>query len=207
MSARRLLELGRRVPLSGNVTTLQWVGAKSPRALEQSLGYQLGRLSAGYWIALLVQPLVPEDFEFDGLTLRSGGRTGLPAGSRHDDKLRQRVHDEVLDRIGAAAYRDRQLQALRSVKIRGPERLVKVVPITPHDSIASPEGQYPPGEGGLQWRIRERTEPEQAPEFLLGARIDADGIAAIASDLSFARVDRHAPYDDRAKLFRFLASA
>lgn len=186
--------------LPGNVTTLQWIGARSPAAIEQSLGFHSGRLADGYAIALLKEPLAPADFEFDGLTLRSGGKLGLPGASDAADALRPRVHDMMKQEYGDAGYRQMQLRALASVKLSGDERIAKVVPVTRHAGGMAPNVQYPPGAGGLQWKIL-----EPGKRFLIAAVVDPSGLATTPS--FSVHIGAGAPYENRAKLMNYLRMA
>jgi hypothetical protein len=147
--AKHPLVLGHEVLISGDVTQNRWVGARSARELERSLGYGAGRLSAGWAVLLLKQTLQPEDFKFSGLTIRSGGRLGLPSNSAETDKMRPYVHDELIERFGTKRYRELQLQALSTIPEKGEGRLVKVIPATPHSETMRLSDQYPMGGGGL----------------------------------------------------------
>ena len=144
------LTVGTSVQLSGNVTTLLWIAARAPRAVEQSLGYGAGRLAQGYWIVLLKEMLAPADFEFDGTTMRSGGREGLPRANDAADALRPRVHDRIVQDYGNAGYRNLQMAALRSVTLQGTGRIAKVIPLTPNNPALAPDIQDPKAHGGIQ---------------------------------------------------------
>ncbi|RYI89104.1 MAG: hypothetical protein EON47_21755 [Acetobacteraceae bacterium] len=192
------LALGQIVYLDGDVTQNRWVGARSARALEASLGYGTGRLSAGWWVAVLQDGLEPDDFEFGGITLRSGGRLGLPATSWEADEKRSRVHDEVLARLGPEGYERARRNALTSITPKGENRIVKVLPVTKHSPDISPDRQYPMGGGGLQWRLRRRCK------FLIALAVDANGVATIPNGSFF--LGESAAYDDRAKIARYLDS-
>ncbi len=199
MADRKPLVLGTDVFLNGDITQNRWVGARSARELERSLGYGAGRLSAGWTVLLLKQVLQPEDFKFSGLTIRSGGRLGLPAESPAADKARRPVHDEVMDTIGAAGYRDRQLKALSEITQKEETRLVKVIPVTPHSDTLKPSEQYPMGGGGLQWTLI------RPCKFLVAMTVDENGIARIPGFAAF--LGESAKYEDRAKLAKYLNEA
>jgi hypothetical protein len=166
--------------LSGDVTTLNWIGARPGRDIEVNLGFGSGRLAQGYLIAVLVEPLEVGDFEFGGTTMRSGGRVGLPASSNADDQLRTRVHD-IMGQRGQAGYDDLQRRTLATVQIRGPQRIAKVLPATPHDNAVAPSLQYPMGGGGLQWKILRkpnRLNPAvEGKKFVIALQVDANGTA------------------------------
>jgi hypothetical protein len=194
------LSLGAPERLHGNVTTLIWIGPRTPDQVEQRVGYGAGRLSGGYWVALLKEKPGPEDFEFEGTTLRSGGREGLPAASEAADALRPRIHDRMIAEYGEAGYRELQQRALGSVALSGPNRIAKVVPATGHDSALGPDVQYPMGGGGLQWKI---LRPGKL--FLIAMHVDAGGRATtpgFAVDLGPG-----AAYENRDRVMRYLETA
>lgn len=192
------LELGQKAPLSGNITTLIWIAARTPRNVEQSLGYGMGRLSAGYYICLLAEPLRPEDFEFDGTTLRSGGRLGLPSNDPVTEQARKRVHQEIFDDYSEDGYAQLQSRVLDTIPATGSDRLAKVVPFTRHDSNMGAADQYPMGGGGLQWRIK-----QPGKVFFVAAIVDSSAVAR-TPDFSVS-IAEGAPYENRAKLMRYLS--
>ena len=110
-----ILTVGQWATLKGNITQLEAFGAMPPRRVEENLGYHLGRLARGYWICLLVEPLVAGDFELEGNTLRSGGKVGAPGQTQREDKGRTRVHEQILEEYGAAGYAQLQNAGLAGV--------------------------------------------------------------------------------------------
>jgi hypothetical protein len=95
--------------------------------------------------------------------------------------------------------RVRRMQAGMKFTYEGPDRLVKVVPITPHSDAVKPSDQYPPGGGGGQWTlIRERL-------FLAAVHIDQNAIARTPNFSVF--LGESAAYEDRAKLAKYLSNA
>ena len=193
------LVLGSLVTMRGDITTNAWVGARSARALEQGLGFGSGRLSAGWWILVLKQKLASPDFKFSGTTLRSGGRYGLPAANSHDDKLRPRIDAEMLREYGADGVEQLKKKFLARAAYEGPDRIVKIVPVTSHSNTMAPSEQYPMGGGGGQWTlIRECA-------FLVAVQVDANGIARTPSFSVF--LGESAAYDERAKLERYIRQA
>ena len=197
--------VGTLVQLSGDVTTLNWIGPRPPRNVEINLGFAPGRLAAGYWIALLKDPLLPDDFAFGGTTLRSGGRLGLPAANAADDALRPRVHDQIVAQYGTNGYRQLQQKALAIAAISGPNRIAKLLPVTPHDAQLAPSLQYPMGGGGLQWTI----DRAHKKNFLIALHVDPNGLAdagsftvSLADNQPFQQL-----YDARARVARYLAAA
>ena len=195
-----VLTVGSKCLLTGNVTTLIWIGARTPQELELHIGYGGGRLANGYRVALLKDNLLPQDFEFEGTTLRSGGRLGLPASSVPADQLRKRVHDQMISEYGAEGYRNMQMRAISSVRTVGNERIAKVVPVTSHDPLLAPDVQYPMGGGGLQWTIL-----PPGKNFLIAMHVNANGLAT--TPMFTADLKPNAPYENRHKVMHYLASA
>ncbi|MDP3195447.1 hypothetical protein [Tabrizicola sp.] len=193
------ISLGQHVTLSGNVTTLQWIKPGYEAETEAALGFHRGRLAQGYWILVLKQLPRPDQFRFDGTTLNSGGRLGLPAATPAADLQRPKVHDHVLASRGAAGYADLQARTLRDIKLLGEQRIAKVLPGTDHNRHMAPSAQYPAGGGGLQWSIL----PPGLP-FLAAAEVRANGTVALPGRvLDLATGD----YAARATLRHYLTSA
>jgi hypothetical protein len=191
--------LGHPVILSGNVTTLQWIKPGAEAETEAALGFQRGRLGKGYWVLLLRQLPRPDQFTFDGTTLNSGGRLGLPAATLAADRLRPKMHDQILVQRGVAGYADLQAHALRDAKVLGEHRIAKVRPATLHNDAMAPAVQYPAGGGGLQWSI----SPPGLP-FLAAAEVRPDGTVAIPGKVLDLRSGGYAA---RAALRHYLMHA
>jgi hypothetical protein len=184
---------------AGDITSNTWVGARDGAPLERSLGFAPGRLAAGWSVLVLKEPPLPEDFRFAGLTLRSGGRAGLPAADALIDRSRRHVSDEIIAERGAAGYRKLQQWALGHIHVTGDDRLVKVMPVTAHDPDMAPSAQYPMGGGGLQWTL---VRPKR---FLVAMTVDGFGVARIPGFCTLLHA--HMPYDDRARLARHIRGA
>jgi hypothetical protein len=197
-----MLKVGETRTFTGNVTTLNWIGPRPPAEVERNLGYGPGRLGAGYWVLLLVRELTPDDFEFEGTTLRSGGRLGLPGATAAEDAARSRMHDQILVERGPAGYRALQEQALRSVKTAGPERIAKVLPETGHDPAMAPSLQYPMGGGGLQWTIKK----SRPVPFLVAMHVDRNGLATTPT-FSTSLAPGPNVYEHRARVMKYLEQA
>jgi len=151
---------------------------------------------------VLKQALLPPDFKFSGLTLRSGGHEGLPADTEATDMARRHVHDGVMAERGRTGYLDLQGRALATIAPKGPDRIVKVIPVTPHSTAMKPSDQYPMGSGGLQWTLI------RPCEFLMAMAVDANGIAAVAGPPPFSVFLGETPsYEDRARVARYLDAA
>lgn len=189
-------------PHDGNVTTLNWIGPRSGPEVEERLGYGHGRLSKGFYILLLKQQLQPEDFIFEGTTLRSGGRFGLPAETPALDAARARVHASILDARGPDGYRTMQTNSLKTTSCVGWERIAKVLPVVRHDDSLRPSDQYPAGGGGLQWRLVRKAN------FLICCFVDDKSIAHTPSfslNLVARRGDEQLA--NRTRLRKFLETA
>ena len=162
---------GETVEIKGDVTTLGGTGLFDASNVERMLGYGTGRLAKGYYIALLKQRLTEDDFQFGGIALRSDGRVGLPAASWPEDKLRLRVHDEIMSERGEHGYRMLQKRALTGIGETGEDRLAKILPTILHTEGLPPNVQYPMGGGALQWRLTKERQ------FLIAAYVDEQGHA------------------------------
>lgn len=193
------MTLGAMVTRRGDITKNRFVGARCARDVERSLGFGAGRLAQGWAVLVLKDRLTPADFKFSGTTLRSGGRLGLPADTAADDAARPHVADVMRAEYGATHVERMQQLALASVTEKGPDRIVKVVPVQDHDSDAAPSAQYPMGGGGLQWTLT-------APKTFLVAMTVSDAEIATIPDFS-AFIGPSAPYDARARIARWLDQA
>ena len=190
-------------PLAGNITTLNAIPLANARGIEANLGYGPGRLSRGYSILLLKQLPQAHQFEFDGTTLRSGGKEGLPAQTSAADAARRRVHDQMKSDYGEETYAMMQAAALRNAGTLGPKRLVKIVPEIRHNDALSPAKQYPMGGGFLQWNLK-----KPGLSFLAAAFVSGDDVAE-TSEGSFSLNSGNFPddYERRAAFQAYLQSA
>jgi hypothetical protein len=198
-----MLKVGSTEQIAGDVTTLNWIGPRPPAVVERALGFQPGRLAAGYVVLLLKEALRPEDFEFAGTTLRSGGRLGAPAATAAADAHRPRVHDRIGMERGIAGYKALQMQVLKSVAIFGPQRIAKVIAVTPHRPDLAPDLQYPPGGGGLQWTLVRKKR------FLVALAVRPDG-EAVTPAFTVSLADGQPGvrlYENRARIAQYLAAA
>ena len=194
--------LGAIEPYGGNVTTLNWIGPRTGPDIEERLGYGPGRLSKGYWILLLKQRLKPADFTFEGTTLNSGGRRGLPGRDPISDAARIRIHDVMQAEYGSAGYVAMQVGQLKKIAYSGTMRIAKVLPEARHDGTLAPADQYPMGGGALQWNIVCQVD------FLVACFVNKDWVAKTPQ----FTVDLVEPfgslrYENRAKLMNYLATA
>jgi hypothetical protein len=198
MHGEKKLIVGGTEKLNGDVTTLNWIGAKNPEAVEEALGYHRGRLAKGYWIALLLKRLKAEDFTFAGTTLRSGGKFGKPGGTPAEEAARGTVHDSILQECGETGYAFFQKSVLSTVEYTGHRRIAKVIPVIKH----SKDMLYPMGGGGLQWHLRRECD------FLVAAFVDPSGVAETpAFKVDIVNGPPATLYDNKHKLHAFLQQA
>ncbi|MBN9673465.1 hypothetical protein [Roseibium aggregatum] len=187
-------------PFGGNISQLRAIILADYRATEANLGFHAGRLSNGFKLLLLKSPPRPDDFEFQGTTLRSGGRFGLPAATYAEDAKREAVHDSIMSERGAAGYRALQEHVLGVSSFTGPDRFVKVMPDTRHDGAMSPADQYPMGGGFLQWDLKKPGLP-----FLYAANFRPDGTVITEKETFQLNSGKFlADYPQRQKLQKFL---
>ena len=196
------MNVGHFYRLAGNVTQLDKLPITSPPDLEKYIGFGPGRLAAGYWVMLFKGILKADDFEMDGTTLRSGGKDGLPLKDPVADEARKRVHDRLLADRGKAGYSAFRQLHLRLIPPIGAQRLIKIRANTPHSDDIAPDIQYPPGGGGLQWRLIRRMR------FLAALHIDADGMATSRQfQLSVGNIPYLKLMENRTAIRRFLETA
>lgn|GEM_PF-930276 len=185
---------------AGNVSQLHAIILADNGRTEANIGYHHGRLSQGFKLLVLKVLPRPENFEFHGTTLRSGGRAGLPQSTEKADKARESVHDSILAERGPDGYRDLQTRALSLATVTGPNRLVKVLPTARHDDDMEPSRQYPAGGGFLQWNLKQPGLP-----FFCAAHFKPGG-TVVTGDGTFQINSGHflADYPQREKLQKYL---
>lgn len=197
------LRPGQIVELGGNVTTLNWLMPGAERRTEENVGYRTGRLDGGYVIALLIQHLTKEQFTFQGTTLRSGGKMGLPAATQKQDAKRPGVYQGMLNEYGTERVAEMKEDALKTTKIVGAKRIAKVLPFTPVPDDYSPAAEYPMGGGGLQWDINN----DRKAKFVIALQVDDQGMAR-TSDFEVSLKGPHmVTLDARTKIRQFLEAA
>lgn len=124
--------IGDKASITGYITQDKFVIGRTMPEIEAILGFHEGRLARGATLAKLIALPKVGEFELAAFTLTAQHRYQPPAG-----------YD-----IG----RLKQL-AMSVWSLSGPNRLVKVWPVIPHDRSLSDEEQYPPGQGAPQWRL------------------------------------------------------
>lgn len=200
-------DLGLTKMLCGNVTTLKWIGPRAPPEVERSVGYRPGRLKMGYFIALLRKPLNVDDFDLAGITLRSGGRLGLPEATRRLDEKRPTVKSSILERDGEAAYNALKQTAMAYMTIRGGDRIAKVLPLERLGDNFNPAHEFPMGGGGAQWNIiRGRDKP-----FFVAAFVNDRAEATFGNHVNLCISYDHGKfldvYENKMLLAHYLAFA
>ena len=138
----------------------------------------------------------PEDIAFEGTTLRSGGRMGAPQADPVADRNRARVK-YMIDPYTRDVRRTQLSGA--GTRLAGDFRWCKIRPFIQHTQLMAPSDQYPMGGGFGQWTL---TQPYQ---FLIAAIVDRDQVAH--TPLFSVGIADDAPYDGRARLRAYLASA
>jgi hypothetical protein len=194
------LSVGGSISITGDISTLNVTGARPPALVERSLGFAAGRLAAGYWLLLLKQVPGIDDFIFGGTTLRSGGKLGLPGKSAAEDAARISVDAQMREEYGPADYLAHKKGAIgRSGFVYGPNRLMKIIPETSHDSNLASFDQYPMGGGHLQWKL---IVPKP---FFVAMRVRPDGMATTPTmDVQLVHGAPMDLYANRSKLIRYL---
>ncbi len=135
--------LGETHKADGFFGKLRWLVNKPADELEQRIGYGSGRLSQGWWLLLLMEPIGPDDFEFAGHSHLSGGRIGHPRLGNG----RVTAHDDLRGILSPEGFRRQQQNLATSFTTAGVDRVAKIVPRSGDD------GAYPPGTGIPQWRL------------------------------------------------------
>lgn len=209
------LQVGDRPRFKGNVTTLDKLPVGSGEEIERMVGYHRGRLSDGYFILLLVEAITADDFDFHGITLRSGGKTGNP-GQPNRQPVQQVMTKEFAksfqlrpDPRQAASAHIKQMKdrLVRRDVSRGPDRLAKVLPTIRHNRSIPDAVQYPPGGGALQWDLTKEAQ------FLVAVYVDAAGVAHTAAPdprlrtLSINAAHGSERYEARRALRQFMEAA
>jgi hypothetical protein len=128
------LVVGQIVMVRGFVTQLKFLAGRPLREIESLLGFHSGRLQRGAAFAALDRLPTINGFETAGYSQVAAHRHVMPAG----------LDPVALRRMAMAAW-----------ALSGPNRLIKVLPETLHDTAMRDDDQYPPGQGVPQWRLTE----------------------------------------------------
>ena len=126
------MDIGQQVAVKGYVTQLGFLAGRPLREIESLLGYSPCRLARGASFAAPDRLPNINEFETAGYSQVAAHRHVMPAG----------LDPTGLRRMARSAW-----------SLTGPDRLIKVLPETPHDRMLSDDVQYPPGQGIPQWKI------------------------------------------------------
>lgn len=143
------MKVGEEQRMKGFFTKALYLRGRTATEVERRLGYRAGRLAEGWWLCFLLEMPVAAEFEVRGYSQMSGGvaqgHLPTPPDPRNaEQRLKGGGHD--LSRIKAGLIAD-------TFKLRGPDRLAKVIPAR----AAFGDMDYPPGSGIPQWTlIREK---------------------------------------------------
>lgn len=190
--------LGERVMAKGCVTRLIDVANREPALVEKLVGFHAGRLAAGYWLLVLKERLAVGDFQFFGYTYMSDGRLGPPSNDPMVEAARPRVHDRLHASLGADGVERLTRSVIASVPLTGPDRWVKIVPVTGHDDAMGPADQYPASPLGIK-----QMKLVKPKSFLVAGKFDAAGRFEGAGP---GAIDGRASYDARQRIARHLAT-
>lgn len=126
------MKIGDTVQRAGFISKEKNLKGCSLGEIENRLGFHSGRLRNG---AFILKPLfLPNSTDF---VLR-----GYSQVADHKHKVPTGLDENKIKQI-----------AMDSWSLNGPDSLVKVVPITDHDSNMDDDAQYPPGSGVPQWKL------------------------------------------------------
>jgi hypothetical protein len=118
------------IMVTGFITREAFLLGKTLAEMERVLGYRSGRLAAGVSIYALLRLPQNHEFKFAGYTHWPGGEPvgGRPAVEFDEAKIKNDIREHKW-------------------ALRGPNRVVKVKPLTAHSEAEV----YPPGAGAEQW--------------------------------------------------------
>src|SRR5271165_534630 len=110
--------VGQNISVKGFVTQQKYLSGRSLQQMESLLGYHAGRLSRGAGFAMLDRLPAINEFETFGYSQVAAHRHVVPAD---------------LDPAGL------RRMAMSAWSLAGPNRLIKVLPATPHDDAMNPD--------------------------------------------------------------------
>ena len=128
-------ELNSNISVKGSITLEKYLRGKTLLQLEEMLGFHSGRFRQGISVAALQRLPLKHEFILQGYN--------QVANHKFDKRSLNALHIPTLKEI-----------LTRDVwKLYGPNRLIKVIPVTPHDENTHSDVQYPAGWGIPQWII------------------------------------------------------
>jgi hypothetical protein len=145
------MAIGQSSDVYGFITQEKFLRGKNLSELEDLLGFQKGRLKEGAVILALKQLPAAEQFDFGGYTQVADHHFKEQFGN---NSLVNKAQGET-DSDHKARITKVKNVLIKSVWAEtGPERLVKVKAVTPHDNNIHEDEQYPPGQGIPQWKLK-----------------------------------------------------
>lgn len=198
--------LGTLVPAKGCLTRLIDVVNRAPDHLEDLVGFHRGRLKDGFQLLVLKERLLPTDFTFFGYTYMSGGKIGLPSNSPAVEAARIKVEESLQGDVGASGVANLKQDYAASMTLQGPDRLVKIVPVTGHNPAMAPADQYPASRLGVM-----QLNLDVARTFFVAAEVSGR-IWTLANGThedtgAHPRYDLPYSSDPRRKVNQYLATA
>jgi hypothetical protein len=144
------MAIGQSSDVYGFITQEKFLRGKSLSELEDLLGFQKGRLADGAIILALKQLPAAEQFDFGGYTQVADHHFKEQFGNSSLTKKAQgETESDHKARIGKVKN-----TIIKTVWAEtGPERLIKVKAVTPHNNNIQSDEQYPPGQGIPQWKL------------------------------------------------------
>jgi hypothetical protein len=129
------MNVGDKTFVSGYVTKDKFILGRTLQEIEKILGFQSGRLQQGIFVLALDRLPQENEFQLAAYSTIAEHHFVLPT-------------DLNIDKIKS--------NAAASWSLTGPDRLVKVRAVTPHDPNLDLDEQYPPGQGAPQWKLLAR---------------------------------------------------
>jgi hypothetical protein len=126
------MAVGQKIAVGGFVTKQKSLAGRSLLELESILGFHAGRLANGATFAALDRLPLPNEFETRGYSQVADHRHATPPG----------LDMAAIKRMAMAAWAP-----------SGPDRLIKVMAVTLHNTGMRDDDQYPPGQGVPQWKL------------------------------------------------------
>lgn len=192
--------IGDIVSVRGCLTRLIDIINRDPIHLEDLIGFHRGRLSRGYYLLLLKEPMAAGEFQFLGYTHLSGGKYGLPSNDPAAEAARPTVQGSLEQKFGVAGVNGLARKIAGDIPATGERRLAKIVPVIGHDQAMGPADQYPASKHGIaQFNL---TVPKK---FLVSAFVDPNRrFQGGGLDLV---MDKGTAYDSRRAVFQYLSAA
>lgn len=135
------MPVNEHIAVRGCITQEKYIKGRSLSEIEDILGFHKGRLSTGMKVAVLEHKPTTNDFDFLGYSNVAG----------------HNFNQANLDKLNVAQLKKLVVEEVFTTS--GPDRLIKVLPVTGHSNDMSNDDQYPSGLGAPQWKL---TTPIQA---------------------------------------------